>query len=30
VLFDPFDDAAHLFDGMRIGSLAEIVALVGD
>jgi len=30
VLFDPFDDAAHLFDGMRIGSLAEIVALFGD
>ena len=26
VLFDPFDDAAHLFDGMRIRSLADIVA----
>lgn len=29
VLFDPFDDAAHLFDGMRIRSLADIVALFG-
>lgn len=27
VLFDPFDDAAHLFDGMRIGSLTELLQL---
>ena len=27
VLFDPFDDSAHLFDGMRVRSLADVVAL---
>ena len=30
VLFDPFDDAAHLFDGMRIRSLADVVAMFTD
>ena len=29
VLFDPFDDAAHLFDGLRIRSLADVVAWFG-
>lgn len=27
VLFDPFDDAAHLFGGMRVRSLDEVVGL---
>jgi FMN phosphatase YigB (HAD superfamily) len=25
VLFDPFDDAAHLFDGLRVRSLDDVV-----
>lgn len=27
VLFDPFDDAAHLFDGMRVSTLGDVVAM---
>lgn len=26
VLFDPFDDAAHLFDGLRVSSLDDVVS----
>jgi hypothetical protein len=25
VLFDPFDDAAHLFDGLRVRTLDDVV-----